>query len=139
MTRRTALRVAYAIVTLGVLMGCAAASTDVASPSGATNGTLNGTVTLIGTEGPAQSTGHLSLYSSLDDFEIRRAAYDGPLTPIQTGARTFSFLFDVVRPGTYYVTACFAFGCGEYRDHERGDLVPVLVSARGTTRLDLSF
>ena len=138
MTRRTAQRVAYAIVTLGVLMGCAA-STDVAPPSGAADGTLNGTVTLIGTEGPAQTTGHLSLYSSLDDFEIRRAAYDGPLTPIQTGARTFSFLFDVVRPGTYYVTACFAFGCGEYRDHERGDLVPVLVSARGTTRLDLSF
>jgi hypothetical protein len=138
MNRRGARQRACALISLGLVLGCAG-SRGIVPPPDAATGTVSGTVTLLGTDESGVSTGHLSLYSSLGDFEVRRVAYDGPLTPTQPGGRTFSFVLAVIRPGTYYVTACFAFGCGEYRDPQRGELVPVTVPAQGTTQLDLSF
>ena len=131
-------RLRQALVLLGILIGCAGPG-EVAAPSDSTAGSVSGTVTLLGTADTDVSAGRVSLYASLGDFEVRRAARDGPLTRTETSARTYAFVLEAVRPGTYYVTACFAFGCGEYRDSERGELVPVVVPVRRTTWLTLQF
>ena len=114
-------------------------SSGVVAPADLTTGTLAGSVTLLGNAAPAPTTGRISLYSSITEFEQGRPAYEGDLTPTSKEERTYTFRVDSIRPGQYFVTACFVFGCGEYRDVRTGQLIAASVQRAGTTHLALAF
>jgi hypothetical protein len=101
-------------------------------------GALTGTITLLGSVGVAPS-GRVALYPSLADFEQRRAAYDGALTRVTGYERMYTFQLDSVHAGGYYLTACWVFGCGEYRDKETGALLTTVVVAGQRTHLTVDF
>jgi hypothetical protein len=124
-------------VTVLFLLSCREPS-RIDAPSAFTRGQLAGTVTLLGDVSPPKSNARVSLYSSMSDFETGHAARVGEATPSAGTPRTFSFRVDEIVPGAYYIRACFAFGCGEYRD-DIGALSPVSIRAGRTTMLALRF
>lgn len=111
--RRHLLSSAVSIATLSfIAISCSESS----SASGVTHGRLAGTVTLVGTSGPANPAGvSISLFASVADYEAMRAAYVQPLLRSPAHPRTYEFAFPAIEPGAYYVLACVDFGCGEYR------------------------
>ncbi|MGZ8468042.1 MAG: hypothetical protein ACXW61_01340 [Gemmatirosa sp.] len=74
---------------------------------------LAGVVTLVGGLPPGAAARHVALYASVFDLEeLRDPVRMVPLVP--TGD-AFAFQATDLPPGTYYVRACFSFGCGEHR------------------------
>lgn len=73
-------------------------------------GTLEGTVVLEGT-GAVGTSPHVMLYSSPTDFDLRQ---NGARVDLTGEDFPFDFRVGHLDPGTYYVEACFAFGCEAY-------------------------
>jgi hypothetical protein len=81
------------------------------------NGRLSGTVILLGSAPIDATNANFAVYPSVGDMETRQAYRSAPLTLSSGGnGRTFTFVLDDLPAGTYYATACFSFGCGEYLD-----------------------
>jgi hypothetical protein len=102
---------------------------------GTTGGTLSGHVTLSG-GGQIPSTGRLLLYRSPADVQLRRDSTE--VVNMTAVARTFSFKFDNLTPGIYYLNACFSFGCGFYQVGN-GQPSPATVHAGGHTVIDFTL
>jgi hypothetical protein len=129
---KRAVRWIVGAVLFAALVGCDSSTSPEAL------GTLTGSVTLLGSA-PVPNSGVFSLYESLSEYDARHSAYEGPLTPTLALPRTYEFHLENIRATTYYITACFSFGCGEYRDAVTGDLIAVKVAPRTTTRLEIKF
>src|SRR5262245_16121358 len=120
MSRRSAVTVAM-VASLAAL-ACGAGGESPTSPVDM-SGSVAGTVTLLGTAGPANPAGvGIKLYRSLEDLESRAARYQAVLVREPGVARVYRFAFPKVDPGPYYAEACFEIGCGEYRDPDSHDL-----------------
>jgi hypothetical protein len=128
-------------LTLGIvvlILALACGKSDVVDPGPqAAPGSVRGTVELLGNAGDTPLSGELALFASLADLEKRRVAYRSPL--VLAHGRTYGFELRGIAAGRYFVTACFAFGCGEYRDQESGEPIGVSIGAGSTTELVLAF
>jgi hypothetical protein len=126
---------ALMLALLAVTLGCS--SRDPAAPALTR---LVGSVTLLGQEDPGTPVGaRLTLFLSREDLETGNAAYEIPLASRSGTNRTFDFASESVGGGQYFVSACFAFGCGQHRDPHTGQLIPVAVVAGRTNTLHLAF
>ncbi|MFL5579894.1 MAG: hypothetical protein ACJ8AO_05930 [Gemmatimonadaceae bacterium] len=135
--RVPASRSAAALAMLAVIaaLGCA----DPAAPATG-DGSLAGTVTLLGPGGPTSPAGvRVFLFDSLEDLDARAPAYETALERAPGAARTYGFEFAGVAAGEYYVLACFDFGCGEYRSTDTGELLRVRVRAARASRLEFGL
>lgn len=130
-----ALRFLSAVLVAALLvLGCTDHGPVVPSPIA--GGALTGTVTLLGSDGPAHPVAiGIALYASREDLEARRPAYRAALERVASPARAFAYSFPTVAPGDYYLMACFAFGCGEYREPDTGALLSVAIRTGGVTKL----
>lgn len=94
-------------------------------------GTLEGTVVLNGT-GAVGTSPHVMLYTSPTDFDLRQ---NGARVDLTGEDFPFDFRVGHLDPGTYYLEACFAFGCGAYSN--QGD-PGVSISDGQTTTITLT-
>jgi hypothetical protein len=103
----------FAALTLSlVLLALSACDVSVEEPRA---GRLSGTVTLLGTAPIDGSNATFAIYTSIGDMDTRQPYRTAPLALSGSGnGRTFTFALDDLPGGTYYATACFTFGCGEY-------------------------
>jgi hypothetical protein len=117
---------------LVLLAVCALGCSDgITIPDGA--GALKVKVRLHGP--PATPTsGELRLFLSEEAFENGDAAWLGTLT----GGPDEWHAEGVFAPGTYYMWACFDFGCGEYRT-PTGEPRPIEVEEGETTEVEAAF
>lgn len=116
----------------GVLLG--AACSDGSSP-GADFGAIEGEVHLLGELTEPPESGVVQLYASLEAVDLRQAFREAALAG---GPADWTFQLEAVPAGTYYLGACFAFGCGTHSDIE-GQPVPVEVTAGETTTVVMAF
>ena len=99
------------------------------------DGDVEGEVHLLGdlTEPPA--SGAVQLYASLTAVDQRVAFREAALAG---GPANWTFHLENVPAGTYYLGACFSFGCGTYSDIE-GHPAPVEVVGSQTTTAVMTF
>lgn len=121
------MRLVIALVTAGV--SALAACSDSSSPSDMPqHGAMTGTVELLGNVTNPPPSGELRLYKSQEDLDQqevhRKVALAGQ------GAN-WAFGLDSLAGGSYYLQACFNFGCGEHRS-QAGELIAVPVTAGDT-------
>ena len=117
------------LIAMLVLVACGQETT--ATPEAApVAGTIVGSVTLLGSDGPESPTGRLTLHASLEDLQYHRGMYGVMLQRRPGVARAYDFVLTGVKPGAYYVLACFSIGCGEYRDPATGVLRQIRVDSR---------
>lgn len=95
-------------------------------------GTLDGTVVLQGV-GEAGPSPHLNLYSSPTDFDLRE---NGARIDLTGGSFPFDFRIGNLDPGTYYLEACFSFGCHFYQD---GGDTGIAIAEGQTTSITLTI
>jgi len=109
-------------------VGC---SDDISIPDGA--GLLRTTITLESSHGTPAS-GELQLFLSPDQFENGNPSWTSALT----GGPTKWDGEVLLGHGTYYLRACFDFGCGDHRTIE-GEPAPVEMVDGEITEVELSF
>jgi hypothetical protein len=98
-------------------------------------GRVAGEVHLVGDPTPAPQAGVAQLYISVDDLERRNSVAE---VPLQGGPTDWTFDFETVPAGRYYLGACFTFGCGDYADIE-GNPVALDVRPNETVTATLTF
>jgi hypothetical protein len=124
----------FAFLLAFVLIACS----DPTSPSSqgaAVRGTLVGTVTLLGEDGPSNPPGRLTLHVTEDDLNYHRAAYTAVLLRRAGPERVYDFAVAGLAPGEYYVLACFSIGCGPYSEPGTGALRRIRINPWRTTVL----
>ena len=93
-------------------------------------------MSLLGSGGPSNPAARdITLYVSRADLESWTPAFRAALHAAPGVARTWEFEFPEVTPGSYFVRACFEFGCGEYREPGTGELRRVTVRGGQVTPL----
>jgi hypothetical protein len=117
-----------------VLIACSD-PTSPPSKGAAYQGSLVGTVTLLGEDGPSNPPGRLTLHVTEDDLNYHRAAYTAVLLRRAGPERVYDFALAGVAPGEYYVLACFSIGCGPYSEAGTGALRRIRINAWRTTVL----
>jgi hypothetical protein len=86
------------------------------------NAVIEGTVTLLGQGGTPNPAGvRITLHRTRADADVHKAAYTTTLKRTSAPGRVYSYRFEGVTPGLYYVVACFDFGCGAYRVPATGE------------------
>lgn len=120
----TAARIPRFVLTLCALVALASCDTGSGIEGG---GTLDGTVVLQG-GGEVGTSPHLNLYSSPTDFDLRE---NGARIDLTGASFPFDFRIGNLDPGTYYLEACFSFGCHFYQDG--GDAGIVIVEGQTTS------
>lgn len=100
-----------------------------------TLGAIRAEVTLLGGSAGQATSGELRLYSSVAGFEDEAAVRGAALAG---GPDAWQGTIADVAAGTYYLKACFNFGCGEYRT-SAGAPRPVTVTAGRTTEVSATF
>jgi hypothetical protein len=98
-------------------------------------GQVTGEVHLLGDPPPEAAAGVAQLYISVDDLDRRNPVTE---VPLQGGPTDWTFDFETVPAGRYYLGACFTFGCGSYTDIE-GNPAPVDVRPNETVTATLAF
>ena len=71
----------------------------------------------------------------MDDLNRRNAVAE---VPLQGGPADWTFDFETVPAGRYYLGACFTFGCGSYTDIE-GNPAPLDVRPNDTVTATMAF
>ncbi len=123
----------HTIRLLTALLLATACSDDGGTPPQA--GRVTGEVHLLGDPPPAPAAGVAQLYISVADMDRRNAVIE---VALNGGPVDWTFDFEVVPVGRYYLGACFTFGCGDYRDIE-GQPVPLDVPPEQTVTASISF
>ncbi|HEU4699426.1 MAG TPA: hypothetical protein VFS40_09605 [Gemmatimonadales bacterium] len=118
-------------------LACAALLAGCASDTGPSDapGALHAEITLAGASADQVRAGELRLYGSASDFEDEVAPRR---TPLEGGPAAWRATVAELAPGTYYLRACFDFGCGDYRT-ETGAPRPIAVTAGRTTEVTAAF
>jgi hypothetical protein len=98
-------------------------------------GRVTGEVHLLGDPAPQAEAGFARLYISVDDMDRGRPVAE---VPLQGGPTDWTFAFETMAVGRYYLNACFVFGCGDYTDIE-GNPAPVDVRPNETVTASLAF
>jgi hypothetical protein len=98
-------------------------------------GRVTGEVHLLGDPPPQAVGGSARLYISVDDMDRDRPVAQ---VPLQGGPTDWTFDFETVAAGRYYLNACFSFGCGDYTDIE-GNPAPLDVGPNETVTANLAF
>jgi hypothetical protein len=98
-------------------------------------GRVTGEVHLLGDPPPEAEAGFARLYISVDDIDRGRPVAE---VALEGGPTDWTFDFEVVAAGRYYLNACFVFGCGDYADIE-GNPAPVDVRPNETVTANLAF
>jgi hypothetical protein len=112
----------------------AAACSDGNSPDSEA-GAIQGEVHLLGPLPLPLNSGVVQLYASLEAMDQRQAFREAALAG---GPADWTFQLEAVPAGTYYLGACFAFGCGTHSD-TAGEPAPVKVRALETTTSVMAF
>jgi hypothetical protein len=99
------------------------------------SGEVEGEVHLLGELAEPPSSGVVQLYASLEAVDQREAFREAPLIG---GPADWIYRLEEVPVGTYYLGACFPFGCGTYSDIE-GQPVAVAVAAGEATTAVMAF
>ena len=121
------------IIPLAVALTLVLACSEGESPE--FDGEVEGEVHLLGDLAEPPTSGVVQLYATLAAVDQRTPIREAALTG---GPANWDFHLDEVPPGTYYLGACFAFGCGTHSDIE-GHPAPVEVIADQTTRAVMAF
>ena len=100
---------AFVALALSTLLALSACDTGAGIEGG---GALAGTVVAEGSGQPGPSP-HLNLYASPTDFDLRR---NGARIDLTGQGFPFDFRIQNLIPGTYYLEACFDFGCVAYQN-----------------------
>jgi hypothetical protein len=98
-------------------------------------GRVTGEVHLLGDPSPQAAAGFARLYISVDDIDRGRPVAEVPLAG---GPTDWTFDFEIIAAGRYYLNACFAFGCADYSDIE-GNPVPLDVRPNETVTADITL
>src|SRR5687767_14387666 len=128
---------ALSLVTLA--LACDDPVPPTSPPPRPTVGVLSGTVTLLGDDGPPLPFGNLTLYASENDLDLRIPRYTALLHRQSETLRVYDFAIGSIVPGDYYVLACWAIACGEYRDPGTGVLRTVRIRRGVNTRLNFGL
>jgi hypothetical protein len=99
------------------------------------DGEIVGQVDLLAEPPQPPTTGVVQLYTSPSAVEARHPSREAPLVG---GPGNWTFQLEGVPPGTYYLGACFSFGCTTHSDIE-GHPAPVTVISGETTSATVNF
>jgi hypothetical protein len=98
-------------------------------------GRVTGEVHLLGNITPPPAAGVAQIYISVDDLDRRNPVIE---VPLEGGPVDWTFDFEVVPVGRYYLGACFTFGCGDYSDIE-GNPLALDVRSGETVTASITF
>ncbi|HEY7215663.1 MAG TPA: hypothetical protein VIC28_13615 [Thermoanaerobaculia bacterium] len=98
-------------------------------------GGVTGEVHLLGDPPPQAQAGVARLYISVADMDRERPVAE---VPLEGGPTDWTFEFETIAAGRYYLNACFVFGCGDYADIE-GNPAPLDVRPNETVTANIAF
>lgn len=116
---------AVRVVALAIVLSLPACDSGTAFEEG---GTLEGSVT-VASSSEVGTDPHVMLYTSTSDLSASRG---GARVPLNRVGSSFDFRVTSMTPGTYYLEACFSFGCEPYELSDKGPQ-PVVVRIGETT------
>jgi hypothetical protein len=135
MTLRTSLLASLALLTVAAACGRTDRPPVQPVPAPAVTA-IEGTVTLLGQDGGPNPAGvRITLHRTKEEADYRVPAYTSALTRLPGPARVYSYRFEGVAPGNYYVVACFEFGCAAYHAPATGEYLRVQATASQTSVL----
>lgn len=131
--------VASRLLPLAAVLVAACSTDDPAAPSTDPNGTLRGTVTVVGDPAPPSAGSRVYLLADPDaprSAAVRTGTLEG-------GPRVYTFALDAVPAGRYYVQACLQLGsstgCTFYVRTVGEEPAPVDVRPGAVTELAVRF
>ncbi|MDX2191854.1 MAG: hypothetical protein NW201_00775 [Gemmatimonadales bacterium] len=111
-----------------------AACSDANDP-GATTGALTGAIRLLDEDNPPPTGGHVRVFRSVAEFEEQLTSTI--TAPMTRESGTWRFALRNLPPGTYYLKACWSFGCADVRTG--GAPRPFTVQAGRTTDMSAAL
>jgi hypothetical protein len=118
------------LAALALVLACS--NSNAPEPPG---GEIAGEVDLLLDPPRPPASGIVQLFTSPAALDVGHALREAPLAG---GPARWTFRLDGVRPGTYYLGACFSFGCNFHSDIE-GHPAPVMVTSGETTSATMNF
>ena len=120
------------LLTAALALMFACSNSNSPQPSG---GEIEGQVDLLVDPPQPPTSGVVRLFTSPSAAKGGHAFREAPLAG---GPDKWTFHLEGVPPGTYYLGACFAFGCNFHSDIE-GHPAPVTVTSGETTSATMDF